>query len=258
MNIKNFLVGAATGALMLGVMITPAFAVSTSTASCPEGTKKSISPIETLSVPSNLSVATPSLATLLTGKYYLLVASGTWANRNDANQQADAEYATMDSWASWMDGYDLGDYKLGLGEFDLQINGLFVDWGAYNSQHTYTRTFAGTGNKVDFLIFDGDSNIPTLHPEWYGDNSGSLTVNIYSCDSVKIGPPTDKDQCKKDGWKLFNNPSFRNQGQCVSFVEKNKERDEKDKKDKHENEDQHDNRNNKEDREDRGSHGQED
>ncbi len=31
-------------------------------------------------------------------------------------------------------------------------------------------------------------------------------------------PPTDKDQCKKDGYKSFNNPSFKNQGQCVSYV----------------------------------------
>ncbi len=31
-------------------------------------------------------------------------------------------------------------------------------------------------------------------------------------------PPADKDQCKKGGWATFNNPSFRNQGQCVSWV----------------------------------------
>lgn len=32
-------------------------------------------------------------------------------------------------------------------------------------------------------------------------------------------PPTTKDQCKKDGYKAFNNPSFRNQGDCVSYVQ---------------------------------------
>lgn len=32
-----------------------------------------------------------------------------------------------------------------------------------------------------------------------------------------VGPPTDKDQCKKNGWKTFNSPSFKNQGDCVSF-----------------------------------------
>lgn len=31
-------------------------------------------------------------------------------------------------------------------------------------------------------------------------------------------PPTSKDQCKDDGWKTFNNPTFKNQGDCVSYV----------------------------------------
>ena len=31
-------------------------------------------------------------------------------------------------------------------------------------------------------------------------------------------PPTSKDQCKKNGWKSFNNPTFKNQGDCVSYV----------------------------------------
>ena len=30
--------------------------------------------------------------------------------------------------------------------------------------------------------------------------------------------PTSKQQCKKGGWKQFSNPSFRNQGQCVKYV----------------------------------------
>jgi hypothetical protein len=33
-----------------------------------------------------------------------------------------------------------------------------------------------------------------------------------------VGPPTSKDQCKKGGWQTFNNPVFKNQGQCVSYV----------------------------------------
>jgi hypothetical protein len=33
-----------------------------------------------------------------------------------------------------------------------------------------------------------------------------------------VRPPTDKDQCKKGGWQSFNNPSFTNQGQCVSYT----------------------------------------
>jgi hypothetical protein len=30
--------------------------------------------------------------------------------------------------------------------------------------------------------------------------------------------PTSKQQCKKGGWKRFANPSFKNQGQCVAYV----------------------------------------
>jgi hypothetical protein len=33
-----------------------------------------------------------------------------------------------------------------------------------------------------------------------------------------VGPPTSKDACKNGGWKTFNNPTFKNQGQCVSYV----------------------------------------
>jgi len=36
---------------------------------------------------------------------------------------------------------------------------------------------------------------------------------------ILVGPPSDKDECKKGGFRTFNNPSFRNQGECVSFVE---------------------------------------
>lgn len=31
-------------------------------------------------------------------------------------------------------------------------------------------------------------------------------------------PPADKGQCMDGGWQSFNNPSFRNQGQCVRYV----------------------------------------
>jgi hypothetical protein len=33
-----------------------------------------------------------------------------------------------------------------------------------------------------------------------------------------VGTPTSKDQCKNGGWRSFTNPTFKNQGQCVSFV----------------------------------------
>jgi len=35
---------------------------------------------------------------------------------------------------------------------------------------------------------------------------------------AQVGPPTSKDACKHGGWKTFNHPTFKNQGQCVSYV----------------------------------------
>lgn len=34
--------------------------------------------------------------------------------------------------------------------------------------------------------------------------------------------PTEKDQCKRDGWRSFTNPSFKNQGECIKFVKHQK------------------------------------
>ena len=45
-----------------------------------------------------------------------------------------------------------------------------------------------------------------------GDGAGT------ACDPVEL--PANKDQCKKDGWRVFHNGTarFKNQGDCVSFV----------------------------------------
>lgn len=35
---------------------------------------------------------------------------------------------------------------------------------------------------------------------------------------VRTHGPTNKDQCKNNGWQTFTNPTFKNQGQCIKFV----------------------------------------
>jgi YVTN family beta-propeller protein len=38
-----------------------------------------------------------------------------------------------------------------------------------------------------------------------------------------VGPATNKDQCEKGDWKTFTIPEkFKNQGDCVSFVNRKK------------------------------------
>lgn len=50
------------------------------------------------------------------------------------------------------------------------------------------------------------------------DNLSTLSGPIPP---VLVGPPTEMSQCKNDGWKTFNNPTFKNQGSCVSYVQSN-------------------------------------
>ncbi len=50
--------------------------------------------------------------------------------------------------------------------------------------------------------------------------NGFLFDNLsLSSGPILVGPPTNKNQCKDNGWKTFNNPTFKNQGQCISYVE---------------------------------------
>ena len=132
--------------------------------------------IETVVVPADDADGVMSNLTLETGTDYFLKASGTWTNSLNV---ADAEYASIDGWASQMDGYDITPWFLGAGEFDLQVNGEFVDWGAYNTLHEYTLMFSpSVDGNINLRVFDGDSNTGIPNIGWYGDNLGTLAVEI--------------------------------------------------------------------------------
>lgn len=57
----------------------------------------------------------------------------------------------------------------------------------------------------------------------FDGNVDALTIGTAASTTIfnfepAIGPPTNKDQCKDGGWQTFNNPTFKNQGDCVSSV----------------------------------------
>lgn len=133
--------------------------------------------VDTVVVDSSNPSGASSSIPLTSGKQYRFDVSGTWTN--DGLNVADAEFASTDAWVTPMDGYNISPYFLGAGEFDLQVNNAFVDWGVFSATHEYTNTYPGAGAPVNFSVFDGDSNGPTQEPSWYSDNSGSLTVKIY-------------------------------------------------------------------------------
>ena len=91
-------------------------------------------------------------------------------------------------------------------------------------------TLAGmpAGSTVKFIALNvGDTTASDIGLAGYLDNvvvnlDSDVTTYDFEVDEDGDGipdttPPASKDQCKKDGWKTFNNPSFKNQGQCVAY-----------------------------------------
>lgn len=74
------------------------------------------------------------------------------------------------------------------------------NWG-----HAYGRSLIGWGDN------------PFIARGW-GHMVHGISVRCLS-DTAVIGPPTNKNQCKNNGWQTFNNPTFKNQGDCVSYVQ---------------------------------------
>ena len=65
---------------------------------------------------------------------------------------------------------------------------------------------------ISVAIGDFDGNgVPDLA-------ASNLDSNDIAVLLARIGPPRSKEECKDNGWRRFNNPSFRNQGQCIRFV----------------------------------------
>jgi hypothetical protein len=61
-------------------------------------------------------------------------------------------------------------------------------------------------------------------PAPVADRDGDRVVDSKDACPTRAGAtkngcprPTDKDQCKKDGWKSYG-PTFKNQGECVSYT----------------------------------------
>jgi len=102
-------------------------------------------------------------------------------------------------------GYD--SLNVGLSDAPLPTKGTGVDLsGVYSNSYTASQYGDGGTGGVD--MFRSDT------PCW----TGYRQMARISTSAATVGPPTKKDQCKRDGWKSFNNPAFKNQGDCVSFV----------------------------------------
>ena len=99
----------------------------------------------------------------------------------------------------------------------VYVDGVLKHTGT--SWEDYFRDVEGNPTRtVDSILFRTSVASDSLGEGFLIDNFNLLSGSVPP---VLVGPPTNKDECKKDGWKTFNNPSFKNQGQCVSYANHN-------------------------------------
>ncbi len=192
---------------------------------CPVGSTMSTTPVMTTLVGStDLDGVMFSLASNPFG--YVFQASGTFIPTSAPGYLSDAAYTLIDNVLSTQYGIHGTDPDKGAHALlaDLGSGIGILDWGTYTETHMYSKHFVLSTTSVQFAIGD-------RWADWYGtpyqdqsgmsDNSGSLTLNVYSCipNDAPIG-----DQCKKDGWKTLYTSTgkpFKNQGDCVSYFQSN-------------------------------------
>ena len=70
-----------------------------------------------------------------------------------------------------------------------------------------------------FAINVGDTSASDVGLDGYYDKVVVATTGgSTTYDFEPILTPTNKDQCKNGGWMTFNTPVFKNQGDCIQFV----------------------------------------
>lgn len=78
-------------------------------------------------------------------------------------------------------------------------------------------------NQTFSFTADMSSLTPGMYCFIYNPTEDSGESNIRETVEFNLieNPPTDKNECKKGGWEGFMNWLFKNQGDCVSYVQSN-------------------------------------
>lgn len=163
-----------------------------------------------------------------------------WVQMTDTASGIDVNFydyqAALDPGCATGDGFAFSNIATGLDRsvpHTVKLHMQFVDGPANDIVKVYVDgTLVHTGTSwedyfrdceteqsrpVDSILFrTGGGAAPATA------GNGFLIDNLRLSSGPLIGPPTSTDACKNGGWATFNNPSFKNQGECVSYVAKNK------------------------------------
>ena len=73
-----------------------------------------------------------------------------------------------------------------------------------------------------FALNVGDTSLSDVGLDGYLDNV-VVTINgsTTTYDFEPAVTPLSREECKEDGWMLFNSPTFKNRGECVSYIQAN-------------------------------------
>lgn len=86
--------------------------------------------------------------------------------------------------------------------------------------------------EVSYRVVDNFDDSPDVNVSGWSTNEGVHTVSVLAVDDAGnqssksvtytiMNPPTNIEQCKKNGWELYRLFGFKNQGQCVSSIQRN-------------------------------------
>ena len=105
-----------------------------------------------------------------------------------------------------------GSESLGGGSFNYLFCGEAAGVDLRDSSYTATIN-TPSGN------FHDEGTSPNVGIFVIGTTGAASLEETFTSSLTQPVPiaPTSKDECKKNGWKNF--PQFKNQGQCVSFVQ---------------------------------------
>ena len=89
------------------------------------------------------------------------------------------------------------------------------DIATINQSDLSNQTFSFVG---DMSLMDSGMYCFIYNP---AEDSGESGIRETVEFNLVKATPTDKEECKKGGWESFSNPTFKNQGDCVSYMESN-------------------------------------
>ncbi len=137
-------------------------------------------------------------------------------------------------------------------QLQAPVAGVWQSWDALNGKwgSTLPCSAFGPGTLAQYLANCLPGNVVSISVRTRADGTGGVRFQVgpnaisdvlvgyvdnatlgfdgtntktydFENNTIVLTTPTNKDECKKGGWQNFNNPVFKNQGSCVSFVEAN-------------------------------------